>query len=111
MKPWTGPRRAKYQGQCGSCWAFSTTGSPGGASTIADGNMLPLCEQELVDCVTVDSSCNGELMDNAFIFAKNIAIYTEGTYPYTAQDETCSFSDCRVDILHGGVGRVRRRVH
>ena len=28
-------------------------------------NLASLCEQQLVDCVTVDSACNGELTDNA----------------------------------------------
>ena len=77
--------------------AFSTTGCLGGARAIAAGNLLPSCEQQLVDGVTVDSSCNGELMDNAFIFTKKSVIYTEGSSPYTAQDGTCSLSGCRVD--------------
>ena len=32
---------------------------------------------QLVDCIMVDSSCNGKLMDNAFIFTKKNAIYSE----------------------------------
>merc|ERR1712232_1447551 len=93
----------KNQGQCGSCWSFSTTGALEGAWEIANGNLVSLSEQQFVDCDKVDSGCNGGLMDNAFQFAENNAICTETSYPYKAVGGSCKASSCTTGIPKGSV--------
>ncbi|KAI3495358.1 hypothetical protein L1887_37687 [Cichorium endivia] len=77
----------KDQGQCGSCWAFSVTGSIEGAHAIATGDLISLSEQELVDCDTNDYGCDGGNMDTAYRWIiKNGGIDSEADYPYTSSN-------------------------
>merc|ERR1719421_246114 len=76
----------KNQQQCGSCWAFSTTGSVEGAYFVANGKLKSLSEEELVQCDhNGDQGCKGGLMDNAFQWIKEKGgICSEADYKYTS---------------------------
>ncbi len=84
----------KDQGQCGSCWSFSTTGALEGAYYIKNDELLSFSEQQLVDCDNLrnggrDHGCNGGLMDNAFNWiGKNNGLCTENDYPYVSGSTT-----------------------
>ena len=83
----------KNQGQCGSCWAFSTTGAVEGIVAIKSGELIPLSEEELVSCSHEgNNGCNGGLMDNAFKWiVKNRGIDREDDWPYEAEAGKCGF--------------------
>jgi KDEL-tailed cysteine endopeptidase len=78
----------KDQGQCGSCWTFSSTGAVEGAWAISTGKLVDLSEQELVDCATGlaygSYGCNGGQMEGAFKFIIANGQCSLSSYPYTS---------------------------
>merc|ERR1712032_49978 len=87
-------------GVCGSCWAFSTTGSLEGRQQIANGTLISFSEQQLVDCAYGGSygsyGCNGGSMYGAMTYYETYDAETEDTYPYISGSSTsrksCQYS-------------------
>merc|ERR1712151_906374 len=90
----------KNQGQCGSCWAFSTTGSMESRYYIKNKSLPSLSEQQLVDCSNAQGNqgCNGGLMDQGFTYAEQTGLETETQYPYRGVDGTCNVTESGVKV-------------
>ncbi|KAI6656663.1 Cathepsin L [Oopsacas minuta] len=84
----------KNQGQCGSCWSFSATGSLEGQYAMKNNKRLSFSEQQLVDCSTAEGNhgCQGGLMDFAFEYWKKYLEEQELDYPYKAMNMNCKYN-------------------
>jgi C1A family cysteine protease len=79
------------QGNCGSCWAFATTGALESYTLIKDnspGLDIDLAEQILVSCSRA-GRCSGGYIDQASDFISDTGLPEESCYPYTATNGNC----------------------
>eukprot|EP01123_Difflugia_compressa_P002191 TRINITY_DN128_c1_g1_i3.p1 TRINITY_DN128_c1_g1~~TRINITY_DN128_c1_g1_i3.p1 ORF type:complete len:321 (+),score=70.05 TRINITY_DN128_c1_g1_i3:59-1021(+) len=93
----------KDQAQCGSCWAFSTVENVESiymiANNIGSSGMKPLSPQQIVDCDTTDSGCEGGDPPTAYAYIMSAGgLETDANYPYTAQDGTCAFDSSEIAV-------------
>jgi len=72
----------KDQGQCGSCWAYSTTEGIESAVYMAQGKMVELSPQQIISCDTTDGGCNGGDLPTAFKYVMDAGgIDSDADYP------------------------------
>ena len=78
----------KDQGQCGSCWSFSSTGASEGAWAVTTGELVDLSEEQLVECATGiqygSHGCQGGQMQGAFKYLIQNGQCSLSSYPYTS---------------------------
>jgi cathepsin L len=104
----------KDQGQCGSCWAFSTVGSIEGQHALKTGHLVSLSESQIVDCCHIGgvAGCGGGFMTDAFqCVMQEKGLDTESSYPYVPLDENCALSNGTVGATIKGYVNVTGGEH
>jgi len=97
----------KDQGQCGSCWSFSTTGVIEGFHFTQTGELLSFAEQQIVDCDrSTNQGCNGGWPYLAVQYAAQNGLELESDYPYTARDGSCNFNAGKAHKVNSGYAFV-----
>ncbi|XP_066256965.1 cathepsin L-like proteinase [Euwallacea similis] len=81
----------KNQGNCGDCWAFSTTGTLEAQLAMKENTLVALSEQNLLDCDTKkNQGCNGGAVQYAYEYIIQNGLTYEEDYPYRGvQSSTC----------------------
>lgn len=76
--------QVKDQGDCGSCWAFSATGSLEGQYFRRKDTLVALSEQQLMDCSWAydNYGCDGGKVERAFDYISNNGLCAESDYSY-----------------------------
>lgn len=100
----------KDQGQCGSCWAFSSAESIEGQLGL-NGHLANVSAQNFVDCVRLDAGCGGGWMDDALAYAEAHGVETESDYPYHAITQTCQADPARATIRPTAYVNVAKTNH
>jgi len=80
----------KNQGQCGSCWAFAAVATIEGLYFLNGHPLTSFSEQQVVDCDTANSACNGGLSYIAYNYISKMGLETESDYPYKAKKQSCA---------------------
>ncbi|XP_050294125.1 procathepsin L-like [Anthonomus grandis grandis] len=93
--------RIKNQGLCGSCWAFSAIGCVESHYFLKHNQLVPLSEQQLIDCATDQygaEGCNGGELDSGFKYIRDHGVESSADYPYKMTQDTCRANEALPNI-------------
>ncbi|TYZ65599.1 hypothetical protein PybrP1_005831 [[Pythium] brassicae (nom. inval.)] len=94
----------KDQGDCGSCWAFSSIGALESANCIKSGALQLFSDQQATSCDPTSDGCDGGWPLWSLQYLKRFGgVCTAASYPYnsgtTGVTGTCSTSGCTKTAL------------
>ncbi|XP_043508161.1 cathepsin 8-like isoform X5 [Frieseomelitta varia] len=84
------------QRDCGSCYAYSIATSIQGQIFKQTGMLIPLSEQQLVDCSTSTGNlgCSGGSLRNTLRYLEKAkGLMARSRYPYRAEQGTCRYKE------------------
>jgi cathepsin L len=85
------------QGDCGSCWAFSTAAALEGAYGFKNKKApVSFSTQQLVDCDDNNNGCDGGNFNPSFTYAQNNGLQSDTSYPYQAVQQDCNYNSSKV---------------
>ncbi|ALC44994.1 CG11459, partial [Drosophila busckii] len=92
----------KFQGHCGSCWAFAAVGALESYQYIKTGQLMELSEQNLIDCTRKygNRGCHGGRPRFALKYVQdNGGLESESAYPYEVRDDAqCRFYENAMSV-------------
>jgi C1A family cysteine protease len=77
----------KDQGYCGSCYAFAAVATIESQYLIKYGTVKTFSEQQLIECTTTTSGCNGGIVANVYkylMYTSPNGAESDKDYPYTS---------------------------
>ncbi|XP_036449121.1 cathepsin L1-like [Colossoma macropomum] len=90
---------------CGSCWTFSAVGALEGQMFRKTGKLVPLSEQQLLDCSWPfgNDGCEGGFVDRAFRYImESGGLMSESSYPYENKEGMCRFKPMEASATCSG---------
>ena len=100
------------QGAYGSCFAMGAIASIESrllilSSSTYTAETLDLSEQQVVDCCTLASGCNGGTLQATYNYIKKNGIMSEKDYPYIEADGECTYDESKIAVTIDGASTTK----
>ena len=100
--------QVKDQGQCGSCYAFSTTNVLETFMRINNFTVDRLSEQQIVDCSPNDYGCQGGFMHTSLDFIiDNKGLLSNEDYQYIGKTQNCTDLKIQKNIVGSNISEYQ----
>jgi len=100
--------KVKYQGTCGSCWAFAAIAGIEGANCVRSGQNIILSEQQVLDCNPKGYGCGGGNTGTVFTWAIKQKIEKGSKYPYILPGKKGSCKQDNTGVNVSGKSNITR---